>query len=177
MNHRDVSVTAEIAEQLDFLLIPNSHTHMTMPKDFYIPYQKHVDFMIQAYEDIINSKVSKYITAIAHPFEAVACKYDNEILINMISDDTFKRLFDKTAEKGIAYEINTGSLCMKTPGQIENSAKVRLLRLAKESGCKFIFGSDAHNHSRFYFHKGVAQFVADILDLKEDDFVDIVKDL
>ena len=86
-----------------------------MPRDCFEPYQKHVDYMIQAYLDIINSKVNKYITAVAHPFEAVCCPYDNEILINMISDDTFKRLFDETAEKGIAFEINVASPTPSTP--------------------------------------------------------------
>ena len=105
-NHHDVSVTEEVAEQLDFLIVPNSHTHITMPRDFYESYDKHIDFMIKAYKDIINSKVSKYITAVAHPFCAVCCPYDREILLNMISDDTFKRLFDETANKGIAFELN-----------------------------------------------------------------------
>lgn len=53
--HRDVSVSERIAEQLDYILVPNSHTHITMPKDFYEPYQKHIDFMIQSYEDTVEN--------------------------------------------------------------------------------------------------------------------------
>lgn len=170
--HRDVSVTERTAERLEYLLVPNSHTHITMPREYYQPYQKHVDYMIEAYNDIISSRVSRYITAVAHPFQAVACPYDNEILINMISDDTFKRLFDKTARKGIAFEINVCSMRSKTHDRIENCAQIRMFRLAKECGCQFIFGSDAHNTSAHDTYSN-AQFVAELLELSEKDIKDI----
>lgn len=174
--HHDVSVTEEVAEQLDFLLVPNSHTHITMPKDFYEPYQKHIDFMIRAYEDIINSNISRYITAVAHPFCAICCPYDREILINMISDDTFKRLFDKTANRGIAFELNIDYLnkFKSNYEEMETAAHIRMYRLAKECGCKFIFGSDAHGtkeHERY----DIAQFLADLLELRESDIAEIAK--
>lgn len=174
-SHRgDVAICEETAEKFDFILVPNSHTHITMPQDLYEPYEKHVEFMIKAYEDIINSKVSKYITAIAHPFEAVCCPYDKEILINMISDDTFKRLFDKTAEKGIAFEINVSSMKNRTIEEIESCAMIRMFNLAKECGCKFIFGSDAHTnsvHSRY----SNAQYTAELIGLKETDILEIAR--
>ena len=170
----DVSVSEEVAERLEYLLVPNSHTHMTMPKEFYTPYEKHIDFMIRAYEDILNSKVNKYITAVAHPFSAVACPYDREILVELIGDDTFKRLFDKTAEKGIGFEINVASMHNKTASEVENSAMIRMFRLAKECGLKFIFGSDAHDLERHSSYKN-AQLISDLLGLKEDDIITIAK--
>lgn len=174
--HRDVAVTEETAEKFDYILVPNSHTHITMPKEYYEPYQKHIDFMIQAYEDILNSRVSKYVTAVAHPFCAVCCPYDREILISMIPDDTFKRLFEKTAQKGIAFELNIDYMnkYKKTYDEMAQIAHIRMYRLAKECGCKFIFGSDAHGtkeHERYH----IAQFLADLLELKESDLADIAK--
>ena len=50
--HHDVSVTEAAAEQMDFLLVPNSHTHITMPKDLYEPYEKHADLLSLENEDI-----------------------------------------------------------------------------------------------------------------------------
>ena len=171
---RDVAITEEEAEKFDFIVVPNSHTHMIMPKEYIQDYQKHVDFMIQAYEDTLNSKISRYITAMAHPFEAVCCPYDNTILINMISDDTFKRLFDKTAEKGIAFEINVSFTKNMTPKDIENCAQLRMFRLAKECGCKFTFGSDAHDSSQHEFYQN-ADIFADLLDIREDDLAEICR--
>ena len=66
--HRGIALSEAVAEQLDFLIVPNSHTHMTMPKDFYEPHEKHIEYMIDAFMDIVTSDVAPYITAIPHPF-------------------------------------------------------------------------------------------------------------
>ncbi len=172
--HRDVAITEEEAEQFDFILVPNSHTHMIMPKEYIQSYQKHVDFMIQAYEDTLNSKVSRYITAMAHPFDAVCCPYDNRILIKMISDDQFKRLFDQTAEKGIAVEINVSYTKGMTAEQILSDVHIHMFTLAKECGCKFIFGSDAHDNRQHDFYSN-ADIIASALSLNEDDLLEICR--
>ena len=169
---RDVTITEKTAQQLDFILVPNSHTHLVMPRDFYQPYQKHVDFMIQAYEDILSSSVYRYITAIAHPFEAVGCPYDYTILIDMISDDCFKRLFSQTAERGIAIEINVDSMHTKTKEEIAACSQMRMFQIAKECGCRFLFGSDAHN-SKAHDSYAHADLVAELLELDESDILEI----
>ena len=145
-----------------------------MPRDCYEPYQKHVDYMIQAYEDILNSKLSHVVTAIAHPFDAVACPYDNSILIDMISDDCFKRLFDKTAQKGIGVEINMSGIAKQTPEGIAARSDMRMFRLAKECGCKCIFGSDAHDDQMHEIYNR-SDIVADIIGLKEEDILEIAR--
>lgn len=177
VNH-GVGITEETAEKLDFLIVPNSHTHMMMPRELYQPYEKHVDFMVQAHKDIIESPVSKYITAMAHPFSAVCCPYDNGVLIDMISDDCFKRLFDRTAEKGIAVEINTDiiqhRLQHKPSEALEDFPHMRMFRLAKECGCKFIFGSDDHSAKKTDLYDN-ADRVATLLGLKEEDLAEIAR--
>ena len=92
----------------------------------------------------------------------------------MISDDCFKHLFDRTAEKNIAIEINVAGMQHMTPEQVAECAQMRLFRLAKECGCKLIFGSDDHAAVQpdVYNH---AEFVANILGLKEDDMAEITK--
>lgn len=172
--HRDVAITEEEAEQFDFITVPNSHTHMIMPKDYIGDYQKHVDFMIQAYEDTLNSKVSRYVTAMAHPFDAVCCPYDYRILIRMISDDQFRRLFDKTAEKGIAVEINVAYTKNMTEDEIRSDLHIPMFSLAKECGCKFTFGSDAHDNKQHDFYSN-ADIIADELGLTEEDLAVICR--
>lgn len=172
--HHGVAITEAVAEQLDFLLVPNSHTHMMMPKDCYEPYRKHADFMLQALYEILNSPVSKYITAIAHPFEAVACPYPNGLLIDLITDDEFRRVLDVMAEKGVAFEINVSSMQKKTHDEIEKMSQIRLFRLAKEQGCRFLFGSDSHSAGSHDAY-GNASFVADLLALTEDDLAPIAR--
>lgn len=172
--NRRPAISVETAEKFDFILMPNSHTHMMMPLPLYHPYEKHIEYMTQIYEDTLNSDVAGYITAMAHPFEAVCCLYDYNILVNMIPDDDLKRLFDKTANKGIAVEINVSSMGEKTAEQIENCAQMRLFRLARECGCKFIFGSDSHRDTGHATYSN-ATLVAELLDLKEDDIAEIAR--
>lgn len=171
-----VGITEECAEKFDFIVVPNSHTHKTMSAEFSRSYDAHVDFMIRAYYNIINSPVSKYILAMAHPFAAVACPYDNNILKRMISDDTHKRLFDATAEKGIAVEINTSGFTKKSYEEILQAEEIRMFKIAKECGCKFTFGSDSHNvHAYNSDYIKTCGVFADILGLKEEDIAEFVR--
>ncbi len=172
--HRGVSITEAVAETFDFILMPNSHTHMTMPTEFYHPYEKHIDFMFQACEDALKSPVSRYITAMAHPFMAVCAPYDRDLLYDLIPDDRFRRLFDAMAEKGIAFEINTADMEGKTSEEIENGPSFRMFRLAKECGCQFLFGSDAHSNSSHNFYEN-ASIVAKLLGLTEKDLLEIAR--
>lgn len=169
---RSVAISEENAEKFDFIVIPNSHTHMSMPKEFYEPHKKHAEFMVDAYNDTLDCNISKYITAMAHPFEAVCCPYDNSILIDLISDDTYKRLFDKQAKKGIAFEINVNSMKKMSHEEIEKMSQIRMFKIAKEMGCKFLFGSDAHDNEAHLYYDN-ASFVADLLELKDDDILEL----
>lgn len=171
--HHGAAITEETAEKFDYILVPNSHTHMMMPKELYQPYQKHADFMIQAYHEILDCRISKYVTAMAHPFAAVCCPYDNNILINLISDDCFKRLFDKTAGKKVAVEINTACINQLTDEQLAECAQMRMFRLAKECGCKFLFGSDSHSIDAHQSYLHLTKLVSEILELSEDDIAGI----
>lgn len=172
--HHSIAVAPEHAEQFDFIIVPNSHTHMIMPKDFYEPKRKHIDYMFTAIEDIISCPLAKYITAIAHPFQAVCCPYGWKILMDMITDDEFKRIFDKVANKNIAVEINASSFMKLDPLHIEEHSSMRLFRNAKDVGCKFIFGSDAHretSHEKY----GICDKIAQCLGLCEEDIADIAR--
>ncbi|MBO7150820.1 MAG: PHP domain-containing protein [Clostridia bacterium] len=170
----DIAITQESAEKFDFVLVPTSHTHMMMPKEFLYPYEKHIEFMVQAYENAINSPVSRYITAMAHPFAAVCCPYDRKILLRMIDDDTYKRVFTKTAEKGIAVEISLVDFRTASREDVEASPLLRMFSIAKDCGCKFTFGSDAHTIANLAAHDR-AEDLCDLLSLREDDLAPIAR--
>ena len=172
--YRDVAITKEIASQLDFLHVPNSHTHITMPKESYQPYEKHAKYMINAFHDILKSRVAGLITAIVHPFFAVNCIYDNRELFKIITNSQFEECFRGAKEKDIAIEINISSYKEKSLSQIYEDPSLRMYHIAKDCGCKFIIGSDSHND------KGHEQFerayvITSILGLTNDDFAEITQ--
>lgn len=170
-----VALTEENAEKFDYIIVPNSHTHMTMGKSLYEPYQKHVDFMVEAYKKILKSPVSRYILSMAHPFDAVCCPYDIQVLYKMIPDDVFKELFDATAEKGIAVEINTSCFKGITKENFEQFGAMRMFRIAREMGCKFTFGSDSHSETGHDTYMQDSKTIIDCLDIKVNDLAEMVR--
>lgn len=172
--NRRPAISCETAEKFDFILMPNSHTHMMMPLSYYEPYEKHIDYMMQIYEDTLNSDVARYITAMAHPFEAVCCLYDRRILMRLISDDALKRIFSKTAEKEIAVEVNVSAMHKMSREEIDDCEQLRFFRIAKEEGCLFTFGSDSHSDSAHSSY-GNATYVAELLGLKEENLHPLVR--
>ena len=167
--YRRPAISPAVAEQLDVLLVPNSHTHLAMPKDFYEPHEKHIQFMIDAFMDIVNSDVAKYVTAIPHPFMAVCCPYRNRILLDEMTDDQFKFCFDAAANRGIALEINPNYSRNKTLAEAYADPVIRMLRIGKECGCKFTVGTDAHSKPDLENYH-LAYLLTSLLELKEDDF-------
>jgi HisJ family histidinol phosphate phosphatase len=168
---RDVALSRETAERLDFVVVPNSHTHMIMPKENYYPYEKHRDFMVQAFVDIVNSPLKDKILAVAHPFYAVCCPYDVEELMRTIDSDTYKRIFTMAAESKIAIEINTSCveelLAKNTPDCA--AEHIRMFSLARACGAKLIFGSDAHSIRGHESYVRVCERAVELFEVSESD--------
>lgn len=143
-----VAISREVAQQLDIVLVPHSHTHM---KDFVIPAElvddpkKHGEFLVRHFMDVINSPVADLTTAVAHPF--VACgAADREEVLNTIPDRDLEQCCIAAKQAGIALEINTGCYGGKiTAERIPTCAYTRFFTIAREVGCKFTIGSDSHD--------------------------------
>lgn len=88
-------------------------------------------------------------------------------------DDEFKRLFYKTAKRQIAVEINTGVFRKLSSSEIEENPRIRMYKLAKESGCKFLFGSDAHSNDVHGNYISILQKITEIVGIKEEDILKI----
>lgn len=174
---RTTALSMAAAEQFDFVIASSSHTGNTMPKSFYDPPRRHAEFMLQAYEDMLRSEVSRYFTAMAHPFHAVLCPYGHEPVIEAITDDEYRRIFDLTAKKGIAVEINIKCLVgyhAERTDELDRQPHLRMFRIARDCGCRFIFGTDCHWLDAQNVI-GLAPKVADLLGLTEEDLHPIVR--
>ena len=170
-----VALSPENAEKFDFVIVPTSHTHMVMSKELYEPMEKHKEFMLEAWRDVLECEVAKYVTAMAHPFQPVCCPYGWEPMIEYITDDEYKYAFDLAAKKGVAIEVNVSGLRWKSNENIETSPLMRMFRIAKESGCKFTFGSDSHDVGGHDGYMRATERIATLLGLCEDDIVTLGK--
>lgn len=169
--HRGIALTEEVARRFDYILVPNSHTHMMMPKAFYEPKSRHAQFMLQAFLDIVKSPLARYITAIAHPFSAVCCPYPRELLYPLISEEQYAEAFTLACKADIAIELNIHGYASYTLQQILDHPSIPMFAIAKECGCKFIFGSDAHSAAPGEVQDfwQIAYVLAQALDLDERD--------
>lgn len=146
------SITEKFAEQLDYVLLACNHIHIKdlvaqpasdNPRDI-------ATHLLTMFRSGVQSGLA---TSIVHSFTAAPAIFEK--VVDRISDEEFLEAFGLAAENQVAIEITLSYLCGKykdnpnsefswsldTPG--------RILRMAKKAGCKFTFGSDAHNLNYF----------------------------
>lgn len=160
-----VGISRTTAEALDFVLLPMSHLHM---KGFVMP--SGVDdpagigaLMVQRFREVIALGLA---TGIAHPFLPCGYPTQTDAIIGSISDGQFRECFTAAAQAGVSIEITTGffpSLRSEEPlPGWQDATFLRPLALAKESGCRFHFASDAHTLAGIGSVQQLAPFVADL---------------
>jgi histidinol phosphatase-like PHP family hydrolase len=115
-------ITPELAAQLDYVLLSCSHFHMT-------------GFVEQP-------------TAIAHPFLPCGFMERYDEIMAVISDAELTDAFVVAQEHNVGIEITTGFLPQVSNRPFSLETPTRLLYLAKQAGCKFTFGCDAHDPAR-----------------------------
>ena len=83
-----------------------------------------------------------------------------------LSDETLRKSFSKIAKKGAGVEINGGDFAFNYGAEDD---VVRMFRIAKEEGCKFYLGTDAHTPKDFEKPNEIFERAIDLLGLTEDD--------
>lgn len=141
-----VGISKEVAEQLDFVLLPMSHLHMKgfvepsgidSPKDV-------AELMVQRYRQVIELGLA---TGIAHPFFPCGYAEQTDEIIGLIPDSVFEDCFARTAELGISIEVTMAffpGLHDHEPDGFHDETFLRMLSIAKGAGCVFHFASDTH---------------------------------
>jgi len=168
-------ITPEFAASLDFVLLACSHFHMAgfveqppshSPRDV----GRH---MLKFFRSAVESGLA---TSIAHPFHPLGYFDERDAAVATLSDAELSDAFGLAAERGVALEITAGYL--PAPEKPETAEKprmsvetpLRFLALAKQAGCKFTFGTDAHEPDSQLLLPQLKLFV-DALELTRDDIL------
>jgi len=85
---------------------------------------------------------------IAHPLKPIGYVDKFDQAIAALSDAELTDAFAVAAEHNVAVEITTGFLPSQHQEPFSIETPIRFLSLAKEAGCKFTFGTDAHDPER-----------------------------
>ncbi len=172
-----LGLSEEAAKKLDYVLCVHSHSQhpevieASVRKD---P-KKLADILCERFSVLVEHPMSKYITAIAHPFFPSGNRDNFDEVLFRISDDRLEDLFADAVYKNIAIEINAASFASYPVKSIHRSEMFRIYETAKECGCKFIFGSDCHNPEIYDERYAYLAQVADLLELTEADLCPLVK--
>lgn len=168
--YMNVGISEETMEKMDFIAIPTTHMHM---KWFTYEEQddtleRRADLYVKRFTALLEKDLPWHKVGIAHPTCHLIAPGDwgNHIkVLNMISDEVFRELFEKTAVKGAGVELNMPIFKYNDEERVQ---VLRPYRIAAECGCKFYLGSDAHHPVELEKAKRNFETIVELLDLKED---------
>ncbi len=158
-------------DDFDFIIIPTTHLHMT---DFTIDKNDtssvvRAALWVKRLEHLLSLDLPFHKIGIAH----LACDLLNNRshakyidTLQQICDDDMYRLFTRAAQIGVGIELNQGDMSF-----IDHEADIvlRMFRIAKDCGCKFYLGSDAHHPADFENTRAVFERAVSMLELTEND--------
>lgn len=166
-----VGLSPERYDAFDFINIPISHFHQTgftiSEEDLTSP-ERIAAVFLDKLEAVLDRSLPYHKCGLAHLLSSKLC--DGSIYvqtIGLLMGERLKNLFTKAAALGIGIELNTGTLYFKS--KEEEEAVVAFYRLAKDCGCKFYFGTDAHHPNGLVTQKAVTERMVELLGLTEED--------
>lgn len=164
-----LGITRDRFECFDFVIIPTTHMHMHTPEPDNFNPKYRAKIWVERLDALLNTELPFHKIGIAHLATFLINRTTRENYLetlDCISDNDLKRLFAKAAALGAGIELNQDDMSFSDN---EASRVLRMFRIAKECGCKFYLGSDAHHPDWFGNTKSVFERAINLLDLKETD--------
>ena len=167
--HLVVGMSLQGLQTLDFLIVPTTHLHLTGfsidPEDDAL--ERRAALYIRRFEALTETNFPRNKVGIAHlTCSLIAPDGQHLRVIDMVPDEVFRTLFTKTAQKGYGVELNMPAV-YETDADLASA--LRPYRIAKQCGCRFYMGSDAHHPEAFEGMAEKFRTLADLLELQESD--------
>ena len=169
--HLTLGISKEKYDLFDFIIIPTTHFHMkgyTLFEEEAASEANRAKAWIKHFDAVLNMDLPFHKVGIAHLTAGLiaAVREERKEVLKLIPTDEMKRLFNRAAKLGVGIELNAGAF--KFTDQ-EADEILRVYKIAKECGCKFYCGSDAHHPTAFATSKQLFEKAVDLLDLSEED--------
>ena len=143
-----LGVSPACFDNFDFIVIPTNHLHMTgftvTPEDK-AKNEILARLCIERLDRLLDMPLPFHKIGLAH----LACTLLNNrshedylATLDLIPSEEYERVFKRVAAAGCGVELNMFDVNVKDE---EIDTVYRMFRIAKECGCKFYLGSDAHN--------------------------------
>ncbi|MBR2441578.1 MAG: PHP domain-containing protein [Clostridia bacterium] len=166
-----LGLSKERYDLFDFIVVPTTHLRcepLTISKEEGASAVRRGQLWSERLDAVLSMDLPFHKVGIAHLLCGLMANPD-ELLQTMqnISLLEAERLFKKAANFGVGIEINADDVKHFEDETKEISLKI--YQIAKESGCKFYLGSDAHHLRDFETCDERFAKAIDLLDLTEED--------
>ncbi|MBQ6846250.1 MAG: PHP domain-containing protein [Oscillospiraceae bacterium] len=172
----NISISKEKYELFDFIIVSTTHLHRVGftvdEKDIETPAHR-ARIWVKRLEAVLAMELPFHKVGIAHLTCKLIAPTREEYLktLELLSDEEMSRLFKKAAKLGVGIELNSGALNFRDE---EADTVLRPYRIARNCGCKFYCGSDAHHPNELYRAGVILERAIDMLDLDEKNIMDIL---
>ena len=160
-----LGITKEDFSLFNFVVVSTTHLHMYP----FISIEKTAENLVNRYNALINMNLPFSKIGIAHPTcLLIAPNGQTKDVLNLIPEQTFRNIFYKLAEKKAGIELNKTDFDLNKVTIDDIKASLRVLNIAKNCGCKFYLGSDAHHPADFLNTRDIFSNLINQLSLTEN---------
>ncbi|MBR2466168.1 MAG: hypothetical protein IKB38_04475 [Clostridia bacterium] len=166
-----VGIFRELYDEFDFVIIPTTHFHMrgyTLTDEELESPKSRAEAWVRRFDTLLSLDIPFEKVGVAHLICAFIGMTKDTVheTVAAIPESEMYRLFKRSAEVGVGIELNASDMrsAMKCPEIL-----MKPFVIAKECGCKFYLGTDAHHPKAFDIAKGTFEWAIDCLELKESD--------
>lgn len=168
-----IGVGPAIVQELEFIIVPLNHLHMAGfscrgNEDA----AERAKWIVKRFDALLSANLPYHKVGLAHFTDGLIFPGGkNTDVLNRIPDAEYRRLFGRAAELGMGIELNMPAARgeMREMTWEKDADELRVYMLAREMGCKFYLGSDAHTVLELGWVKRNAEKIIDLLSLQEDD--------
>ncbi len=164
---RTLGISKGVMDKLDFIIIPTTHLHMNgFTCDGREDVEERAVLWCTRLDAVLDMDLPFHKIGIAHLSCELMHRGHHIEVLNAIPAEAYHRLFAKAATVGVGIELNFNSFAYTG-----ETLETMLLpyRIAKEEGCRFYFGSDAHHPAGLAAAKANFEHIVDLLGLCEED--------
>lgn len=166
-----LGIPKERFDDFDFVVMALTHLHMvgfTITEENAATAEGCARAWIERFEYFLGLDLPFHKIGLAHLATHLLAK-GREMYLNILEllpDEKLYEIFTKCARLGVGIELNASDMSFSDE---EADTVLKMFRIAKECGCKFYMGSDAHHPAGLKNAKAIFERAIDLLELTEDD--------
>ena len=167
-----LGVSDEHIDCFDFITVSTTHLHLegyTVKKRPQIP-EEAAELWLKRFEELLKKDLPWHKMGVSHLTGTHVFKADHAKAISLLKTNDLYDIFSECAKKGVGIELNMKSIFNS---EEEKETLLRPFFIAKECGCKFFLGTDAHSVDGFLGTHAKLLKACDYLGIGEDDLWEV----